>query len=101
MRVELGKGENHIVLVVGPSYGVELGHVMIYRYEGLRRVAEDDFSIAFARDYWAVLITRGYHVIPESPQMAALKRSNAATNILLNDFEALKNDKMWDGAAGS
>lgn len=64
MRAELGKAEHHIVFVIGPEYGVADGQVMVYKYEGLNKVSTDTFSIGFARTYWKVLVTRGYHVIP-------------------------------------
>lgn len=73
MRAELNKDEHNIVFVIGPGYGVPDGQVMIYRYEGLRKVSVDTFSIAFARDYWAVLVSRDFHVIPNVANLAGVR----------------------------
>ena len=64
LRVELKKGSHHIVFVLGTAFGVPENDVHVNTYEGMVKVSTESYSIEFARHYWAMLVTKGYHVIP-------------------------------------
>lgn len=63
MRAELTKDSHYVVFLSGDVFGVLTGDVMVYTYAGVRRLSAETYGIQSARDYWAVLVTKGYHVV--------------------------------------
>lgn len=64
-KAALNKDSESRLFVWGLYPNLPDGFVLVYTYEGTRKIARETYRLDFARHLWNVLLTKGFHLLPQ------------------------------------